>query len=1011
MSATLDSRSPHPGQTAGSPRPRTAVRVLLPAGTDLDRVAGAVTAALAGLPDLATGPAGWAPLRRTAGSAGEAEAQLRAVERSAIAPTAVLVDAAGRGRLGLLLDSVDDATAGWLLERIAARYAQIPDHVPTVPGPRVDEPPLTDDLLAELRAELADLPLDVALPRRLRAGVERYATHDIRVPAGLSGQLAEHAADSGTATAALVVGALLTVLHRYSRQHTLMIGVRRDRPSATAVRGAVADLVPVPSTIAGAATAGGIAAATAAALDRAATRPAVPVALLAELLGRPLAGPADQLFGIVVTLARPLAQPLMREGRWTCSHAVLDGGGPELELVAGPVDDPDAGELTLRFRYRADLFDPALIPALGRHLVRVLEQLPDRADLPVHRLDLLSPDEVHTLCSVYSGTPDPWRPRETLARTVERHARERGHLPAIVDAGGEISYAELDARTKGLARALAAVGVARGDVVALAAERRAEWVMALLAVGRLGAVLLPFDPSTPALRMRAVIEQIGARLLLHTGSGPAGGPVGCPVLALSTEQTSLRAPDAPQALLGDIAFVMQTSGSTGVPKLVMGQQTVLAHIGASFAGITRLRAGDRASWMTPTGFGTTLAEVSQALVAGAALHPVPGEIIASAAALRDWLVERRINVCFAITQVGDALQWQDWPSGTELRVLIMGGEKLHHWGPPDLPFEVAVGYGCHEALFVASPLHPWDERLTASRATAADRLAPPPIGRPNPGVRLHVLGEHGELMPPGSIGEIWFDSPEAALGYWGDPMQTADRFRPDPFGPSGSRLYRTGDLGRFRGDGLLEHHGRVDDMIKVRGCRVELGEVEAVLSGHPAVREAAVVTVRDALGETQLVACTVTEGPVEPAQLRGHLADRLPDYMVPIAFIALPALPRNVNGKIDRSNLLPEDWTLSRVRPPYREPAGDLERMICRLWSELLDDRIGADDSFLDLGASSLHAGRMADRLRAATHRVVTVQEVFLFPTPAGLARLLASRPRDVDADPELPRPVRRSTR
>jgi amino acid adenylation domain-containing protein len=1019
LDPTLRTDVPH-ALNPPSPRPRTAVRVLLPADTDLERIGSAAAAALT----AHTGVDTPAPVRAVVGSGAEAEALLRAQESGA-APAALLVEAPGRARLGLLFDTiVDRASAGWLLERIAAGYGGLPARTqpwPPAPAPAAAVSGLpSDEVLGELRAELVDLPLDVVLPRRPRAGATaRFAVHELRLPSGLGAELGEQAAELAVPVESLLVGALLAVLHRYARQPALVIGVQRDRPCATAARGAVADLVPVPSVVTGTTTAGEIVAATAAALHRGEVRPAVAPGLLAELLGRPRVEPGAPLFGTVVTLVAPLPQPVLPEGRWSCTHLPLDAVAPDVELVAGH----DGDDLVMALRYRADLFDPALIPALARHLVRVLAQLGDRSELPVHRLDLLAADEIETLCTAFSAAPDPWPPRETLDRTVARHAREHGALPAVVEDGGSVSYAGLDAMAQAVAGALITAGIGHGDVVALAAGRGAGWVATLLGAGRLGAALLPLDPQLPPHRMRVVAEQVGARLLLHDGSLPPGTADGIGRPALPLVAALAAAPrDVHRGGLGDLAFLMQTSGSTGVPKIVMGQQKVLAHIGSSFAGITRLRRGEHASWMTPTGFGTTLAEIGQALVAGAALHPAPGGILTSAPVLRDWLLEHRIAVCFAVTQVGDALQWQDWPASTPLRVLIMGGEKLHHWGPADLPFEVAVGYGCHEALFVANPLHPWEERLTASRATAQDRLGPPPIGRPNPGVRLHVLGEHGELMPLGSIGEIWFDSPEAALGYWADPAQTADRFRPDPYGPPGARLYRTGDLGRFRGDGLLEHHGRVDDMVKVRGCRVELGEVEAALCAHPGVSAAAVAPVRDALQETQLVACTVGvpgAAPPGPAELRAHLADRLPDYMVPIAFIPLVSLPRNANGKVDRAALPIEDWAAHRVRPPYRSPDGELERVICGLWTDLLSDDgdgaagtpVGADDSFLDLGGTSLHAGRMVDRLRGAVRRAVSVQDVFLFPTPAGLARLLASRPEEAADAIAVPRPVRRRPR
>ncbi|WP_143203991.1 non-ribosomal peptide synthetase [Streptomyces kebangsaanensis] len=883
----------------------------------------------------------------------------------------------------------------------------------------------TDEQLARLRKELLGVPFDNVLPRIPALGDHTrppaWSRHRFVLPddllaaaaalAALGGEAAPGAPGGGGAAAALtggqvdavpggevLVAAWALVLHRWSRLGELVVGVETDRVRpGRRPRGAVAEVLPVVTHTGGLrAVAGQVAEGVRRGLDEA----TLPAPLLAQFAGRLVSEQSPSPYASVVAL-RP-ALP----AEWNATEATDPATETELELV---ITSGGAAEI----RYRSDAFTRRTITALARHFLRLLRSGLDAPDAPHHRLVMLDEQDTHELLHEFSDLPDRWEPQAALHTLVEQHARRSPGTLAVVRGAERITYGELNARANRLAHHLTARGLRRGDVVALSLPRSAEWVEALLAVHKAGGVVLPIDPAAPAARLASVFAKVPPRLVITVAATPAAGLLPDRILLRDTLDGELAAlPDLDPGLdirPDDLAYIMQTSGSTGEPKAVYGQHRVIVHAGASFADATLLGPGDRGSWTTPTGFGTTMAEVARMLVVGATVHVAEPGTLADPPAFRDWVVASGIHSVFVVTSIGNSLQRLPWPPDTPVRVLIMGGEKLHRWGPSDLPFEVAVGYGCHEALFVASPLQPWEKRLTASTATAQDRLAPPPIGRANPGVRMRILGDEDELLPVGALGEIWFGSPEAALGYWGDPALTADRFRPDAHGPAGSRLYRSGDLGRYRADGLLEHHGRTDDMVKVRGCRVELGDVETALLSHPGTAEAAVVPVRSAAGDTQLVACLV----VRPGHdglagtvLRDFLAERLPDYMIPIAFVHLAELPRNANKKVDRRALPPEDWTQWRVRAPYRKPAEGLETTIAELWAEVLGEiRYGADDDFMDFGGGSLDAGRMLVRLRQRVPLEVSLQDLFLFPTPAALAQLLAGRrPAPVPALPAITR-------
>ena len=789
------------------------------------------------------------------------------------------------------------------------------------------------------------------------------------------------------------------MLHQYSRQPSFLVGMEQRRPDGspdvTAVAAEVTPGLPL----------GTLARSVGAELAAARRRPPVPVPVLAALLGHP-AEAGRALFRVRLRIAAGEPGP---PGQGPQQR---NGGGPDApaELLLALRAEPD-GAAAGRLEFDAGTYDPAVIDGLARHYLLLLQEW---ASQPGTTAGWTPPAAVGDA----DGQPhraavraDPWAAVPPLHVLVERHARERGQLAAFAGAGRVLTYAELNRSANQLARRLAAAGVSRGDIVALCLERDESWLWALLAAGKLGAVACPLDPRVPVTRLREELAAVPPRVLLHPAS--AAPAVAGPVLLAAGEAALAGYDDRDLGIAvraDEFAYVFHTSGTTGRPKSILGQHRAAAHAGASFAGLMGTSAGSRVAWLTPAGFGVTLAVAAQGLSAAATLVSAPDGVTASPAALQEWLIAERVDGCFLGTQVGEALHQLPWPAQVPLRVTLLGGEKLHRWGPAGLPYESVVGYGCHEAMFVASGLRLGSPHVSSRTATAQDRQAPPPIGWPHPGVRLRILSEDLDPLPPGVLGEIWFDGPECALGYLGDPARTADSFRPDPFGPPGARLYWSGDTGRLRADGQLEHHGRSDDMVKVRGCRVELGEVEGVLAAHPLLAAAAVVAAADPAGHAQLVACVIPAGDVTPAQLREHLAIRLPDYMIPAAFVTMPEFPRTANGKVDRLALPPADWLSRRSRPPRRPPEPGLEATITALWSQVLDvPDLGADESFLDLGGTSLHAGRLLARLREETGLTVSQQEVFLFPAPSGLARLLQERvPAPRRSQDAAPRPVPR---
>ncbi|MFE9581394.1 AMP-binding protein [Nocardia sp. NPDC006044] len=590
------------------------------------------------------------------------------------------------------------------------------------------------------------------------------------------------------------------------------------------------------------------------------------------------------------------------------------------------------------------------------------------------------------------------RTDSTLVSRIEDFARTTPAAPAVRHGDRELIYAQLNQQANRLAQQLVGSGVARGDIVAMYLGRSIEWVVGMLGCLKAGAVCMPLDPAAPAERFSRAIEAARPVVVIGAGNGhpiPAG-PDGLPRVLLDAgipaTDDVVDLPRPPRR--AELAYAMFTSGSSGAAKIVLAQHSWIALSADRSAAINATTGADRGSWLGAAGAGIALHEVSGLLWRGA--HIVIGErdVYANPRALQEWLLAQRITQCFVVAPVGEVLQSLPWPRDCALRLLTCGGERLHRWGPADLPFEVAVSYGCLEAFQVAHSCYPWERRHTAATATAADRELPPTVGRPIEGVTVHLLEEDG-LTPVGDgIGEVWIDSDCLSLGYLGDPAQTADRFRPNPFGAAGSRIYRSGDAGRLRPDGILEHHGRIDDIVKIRGNRVELGDVEWALGLHSAVRRVAVVTAPDG-DQVRLVACFVAERDVAPLELRNYALERLPDWMVPVAYVQLNALPQNTSNKIDRRQLPPADWARWRPASTWRAPAPGTETVLARLFSYVLRlNRVGADDHFVELGGDSLQLAELQGRIEQEFGRRIELADLQVAGTVSGLATLLDTAPQ-----------------
>ncbi|HEV7509092.1 MAG TPA: non-ribosomal peptide synthase/polyketide synthase [Thermoanaerobaculia bacterium] len=642
--------------------------------------------------------------------------------------------------------------------------------------------------------------------------------------------------------------------------------------------------------------------------------------------------------------------------------------------------------------YRTDLFEAATIARWLGHFTNLLEGLTSASGMPVEDLPLLSAGEMHQVLGEWSETATDFDPFVPVHLQIAARAAEAPGALALVADGLRLTYGELAGRAFGLARRLRALSVGPETRVPVLMERSAAMVVAQLAVLAAGGAFAPLDPAHPRERLEWQLADAWsgqeARVLLTQEGLDLPDPQGATVVRVGPGGTGEGDENEPwdgvHVEPENAAYVIYTSGSTGRPKGVVISHRGLAKVTAWYRQAFGLSRADRTTQVAAPGFDATVIEIWPALAAGASLHVPDDETRRDPARLVAWLVAEGITASFLPTPLAEAVLAEPWPRETPLRVLTTGGDRLHQGPPPGLPFDLYNQYGPAEGAVAAT--FGWTR-------PEPEAVAPPSIGRPVAGSRVHVLDAAFRPVPIGVPGELALGGDGLARGYLGRPETTADRFVPDPFGDApGERLYRTGDRVRLRQDGELEFLGRADFQVKIRGFRIELEEIEAALLRLPGVREAVVVARDDTPGEPRLVGYVVAAA--APAELRESLLQTLPEPMVPWTFVRLDTLPLSANGKVDRK-ALPAPQVAVTPDAGFVAPRNDLERRIGTVWREVLDlPAVGVHDNFFESGGSSLRIVKLHSRLKAALEVEVAVTDLFRHPTIASLARHLAEQPR-----------------
>jgi amino acid adenylation domain-containing protein len=694
----------------------------------------------------------------------------------------------------------------------------------------------------------------------------------------------------------------------------------------------------------------------------------------------------------------------------------VDPGTARCDLVLEIVDAGD--ELDGWFEYDVDLFESDTIARMASHLRVLLEAVLENPDVPISRLPLLPAWERWRVLIDWNDTN---RRSGRRGNFFQRFAKQIERTPeAIAVSAGRtrVSYRDLAGRSAAIAERLAAEDLRSEAVVGVLADRGVDFTAAMIALQQAGLALLPLDPALPPLRLAQIIEHSRARLVL-VGRGCtavlkralSGIPPGARPQVANLQGAANALPHyfgramAPSP--SRLACLMYTSGSTGMPKGVMIEERGFCNHLLSKIGDLELSGSDVVAQTAPQSFVISLWQFLAALMVGARVHICPDDLMRDPLGLMREIERQGVTVLQVVPSLlreflVRALENSAFPALHRLRCLISTGEPL----PPELCREWFRLFPNVRLMNAYGQTECSDDVATCSFAVAPVSLTAVPIGKPILNTRLYVLDSHLQPAPIGIAGELYVGGIAVGRGYHDDPAQTGQRFLPDPFSNGrGARLYRTGDLARWRADGTIECLGRSDHQVKIRGCRVELQEIEHVLTQHAGVQSAAVRAQKDPRGEAQLVAYVVaTPGrPCDVEALRDFLDARLPAYMIPAGFVFLDRMPLTAHGKVDRLALVtPRDGVRAAERR-FVAPRTATEQALVGIWIDVLDvDEVGILDNFFERGGHSLLAGQIMARVADSTGVLLPIRTIFEAPTIEALARRLDVARQTRSTEPRL---------
>ena len=643
------------------------------------------------------------------------------------------------------------------------------------------------------------------------------------------------------------------------------------------------------------------------------------------------------------------------------------------------------GQLHAALVYNTDLFDTSTIERMASHFQLLLTGIADGADRPISALPLLSTAELRQLLVEWNDTAEELTSEVCIHRLFEQQVERTPEAIALAFAERRMTYGELNQRANQLAHYLRALGVGPESFTGLMLQRSPEMIVALLAVLKTGGAYVPLDPASPPSRLAYILDDARVSVVVTERRLADRLPPAVRIVDIDDNATAQHSKSNPRSWTSgrNAVYAIYTSGSTGAPKGTVIEHHSVCNLVADFVESFAISRESCVLQFASLGFDASVEEIFTALITGARLCLVSRETLLSGRGLIEYAQEQGVTVATLPPSMLGMLNPDDWP---ELETMVSAGERC--------PAEVAArwsknrlfinGYGPTETT-IGTSLYQYD-------GSHADD---PPIGRPVSNTQIYLLDQHLNPVPLGAAGELHIGGAGVARGYLGRPDLTAEKFIPDPFSPEpDARIYRTGDMARYLRDGNIKFLGRRDEQLKIRGLRIEPGEIEATLKDHAAVADAVVIADQD----LRLVAYVVPapHAVVTGEELRAFTGERLPDYMVPSPVVLLAELPLTANGKVDRIALRARAAQLERVNERVG-PRDLLESQLARIWEELLHVEPGVRDNFFELGGHSLLLVPLVARVEELTGKKLDVAAIFTAPTIESLALLLR---REVESGP-----------
>ncbi len=856
------------------------------------------------------------------------------------------------------------------------------------------------------RSPVLDLPTDYPRP-----AMQSFngAIYPFTLPTDLSRSLKSLSRQEGATLFMLLLAAFQTLLYRYTEQRDIIVGTpiaNRNRIELRGLIGLFINVLPLCTDMSGNPSFRQLLARVRELCLNAYRHQDLPFEKLVQELQLPRDLSRPALFQVMFTLQNA-PQPNLVFPDITHSSMVIDGQPSKYEMTCNLIEGPNG--LVGSVEYNTDLFAAPSIVRMVEHFGILLEAISRNPDQPISTLPLLTPGEQQQMLVEWNNTSVAYPPMLCLHQLIEAQIQRSADAVAVSFGDAQVSYAALHHRANQLAHYLQRLGVGPEICVGVCLERSLELVIALLGILKAGGAYVPLDPSYPPERLHMMIEDARPLIVLTRQSSgyagqqsPAEQPAspfslqgfGAQVIDLEAAWPTIaheRGDTPPSRVQPDnLAYVIFTSGSTGRPKGAMNTHRAICNRLQWMQATYQLEASDSVVQKTPFSFDVSVWEFFWPLMTGARLIVAqPGGHQDAAYLLRLINTAQATTLHFVPSMLQSFLDQPELKRASSLRRVICSGEalsfELQQRFFAQIDAELHNLYGPTEA---AVDVTFWACERDSTRQQV-------PIGHPVANTTIYLLDRALQPVPIGVAGELYIGGVQVGRGYYNRPDTSAAAFIPDPFSPQpGARMYRSGDRARYRADGSIEYLGRIDQQVKLRGFRIELGDIAATLELHPAVQYSVVVVREDTPGDKRLVAYVVAADPAaapSATDLRAWLKARLPDYMLPAAFVMLDTLPLTPNGKLDRRALPAPERANAGVATTFVAPTSPIERWLADLWMSILKiERIGIHDDFFDLGGHSLLATQVLIRIQTEYQIAIPLRDFFDAPTIAALAQRIA---------------------